>query len=86
MVKLPTKYASSCRSTGSADRATSDTPSKTEINESNDPENGMLHSSSASEIPRKLKQDESRTGKVSTGQAYLIAVAALWGSYAPALR
>lgn len=46
----------------------------------------MLHSSSTSETPRKLKQDGGSIVDLSTGQAYLIAVAALWGSYAPALR
>ena len=44
-----------------------------------DPESGSAGK------PVELKGDSSVLG-LSSGQLYLVAVAALWGSYAPALR
>ena len=73
---------SNCRSPGKAD---GDISSDTENSGTHDLENGDLQDASR-DTSVKARSDSNSTVDLSAGQLYLIAVAALWGSYAPALR
>ncbi|CAL5219340.1 g1154 [Coccomyxa viridis] len=67
------------RSAGSPGKAPPGATSQTEDCAAEDPERGTAGDA------EELKADSGLAG-LSTGQLYLVAVAALWGSYAPALR
>ena len=68
------------RSPGSPGKPSPLVTSKTAAGAAGDPETGATGDSD------KLKGESGLPAGLSAGQLYLVAVAALWGSYAPALR
>lgn len=69
-----------CRSAGNASEPSSGVTSQAQDRATDDPETG------GAEAPAKVIGDSNLLFDLSSGQLYLMAVAALWGSYAPALR
>ncbi|CAK0743539.1 hypothetical protein CVIRNUC_001478 [Coccomyxa viridis] len=70
---------------GKAGKASTDASAQPQHRGVYDPENGDVQDG-CDGLPEKLKAGNNRPVDFGSGQVQLIAVAALWGSYAPALR